>query len=314
MKHFLVVLLFGATLAASIEAPASKSPWQPQQQASRARSAEPSSVALFRADLKALGELLRDVPHHDLQDYSRNITLPMPDGSVARFVVVESPIMEDDFDLPEFRSYKVFGIDDPAASGRIDLSPRGFFGLIYTSTGRVFIDPERVSDADSPYMARRPQVMPRGQTFSCGVHDLNFARISAQNTAQRAIERVPGRLLKYRLAVSATREYVTAVGPAGDVINAQMAIATAIDRVNVIYERDLGITLRLVDGNKKLIEKSGNVSFSNDNPFEMFLKTSAGPTPSSVKTSTISVTSSAQRVVDWRRSVRSAMSVTRPRA
>ncbi len=275
MKHFLVVLLFGAALAVSIEAPASKSPWQPVQslqQASRARSAEPSSVALFRADLKALGELLRDVPHHDLQDYSRNITLPMPDGSVARFSVVESPIMENGFDLPEFRSYKVFGIDDPAASGRIDLSPRGFFGLLYTSTGRVFIDPERVSDADSPYMARRPDAMPRGQTFSCGVHDLNFARISAQNSAQRSVERVPGKLLKYRLAVSATREYVAAVGPAGDVTNAQMHIATAINRVNEIYERDLGITLKLVDGNKKLIEKSGNVSFSNDDSFEMFFE------------------------------------------
>ncbi|MCP4472020.1 MAG: hypothetical protein GY815_15305 [Gammaproteobacteria bacterium] len=273
MKPVLVALLLSVGLVVSTEVPASLSAWQPLQKAGRARSSEPSS-AMFRADLVVLAEQLGRVPHHALQDFSTEILLPMPDGSVARFSIVESPIMEtgNSFELPEFRSYKVFGIADPSASGRIDLSPRGFFGLLHTATGRVLIDPERVLDADSLYMARRQDVMPRGQTFSCGVHDFNFARMNAQNSARREAERVPGMLQEYRLAVAATREYVAAVGPAGKVGNAQNAIATAINRVNQIFERDLGITLKLVKDNRNLIEKSGNVSFTNEDPYELFFE------------------------------------------
>ncbi len=143
---------------------------------------------------------------------------------------------------------------------------------MHTAKGRILIDPERVLDADSLYMTRRQDAMPRGQTFSCGVHDFNFARMNAQNSARREAERVPGMLQNYRLAVAATSEYVAAVGPAGDEDNAQNAIATAINRVNQIFERDLGITLTLVSGNKQLIEDSGNVSFSNEDPFELFFE------------------------------------------
>jgi hypothetical protein len=229
---------------------------------------------MFRADMAALADQLSRVPHHALQDFSTEILLPMPDGSLARFSIVESPIMESEhgFDAPEFRSYKVFGIDDPAASGRVDLSPRGFFGLLHTATGRVLIDPERALDADSLYMARRQEMLQRAEVFSCGLHDVNFARMNVQNATQRAAERIPGMLQKYRLAVAATAEYVDAVGPPSNVKNAQNAISTAVNRVNQIFERDLGITLKLVKGNRKLIEDSGNVTLTNEDGNELFFE------------------------------------------
>ena len=64
-----------------------------------------------------------------------------------------------------------------------------------------------------------------------------------------AAARIAGSFLRYRLAVSATEEYVAAVG-GGTVAGAQAAIVIAINRVNEIYQRDLGIQLMLVDDNE----------------------------------------------------------------
>ena len=60
---------------------------------------------------------------------------------------------------------------------------------------------------------------------------------------------------------------------------------TAINRINEIYERDLGIRLTLVGDNDKLIENGGNVSFTNgdtctmvneNHPWRDSQRTSAG--------------------------------------
>ena len=56
------------------------------------------------------------------------IRLPMPDGSLADFEIYESPIMEDKLaqKYPEIRTFQVYGIDDPQASGRLDISHPDF--------------------------------------------------------------------------------------------------------------------------------------------------------------------------------------------
>jgi len=80
---------------------------------------------------------------------------------------------------------------------------------------------------------------------------------------QKSAHRLAGNFLTYRLAVAATEEYVIAVG--GTVAAAQAEIVTAINRVNEIYERDLGIRLLLVADNDKLIEQDSTTCLSNDN-------------------------------------------------
>ena len=88
-----------------------------------------------------------------------------------------------------------------------------------------------------------------------------------------------GNLRQYRLAVAATAEYVVAVNSGlpvpSPVDQAQAAIVTAINRVNQIYERDLGIRLMLVANNDQLIENAGNVDFSNGAPEQMLIENQA---------------------------------------
>lgn len=237
-------------------------------------------ASYFNADDVSLRNLLGQVPHRSSGDFSHQIQLPMPDGDLAWFQIIESPIMEDGLAqrYPDIKTYKVFGVDDEYASGRVDITARGFSGMLQTSDGRVFIDPVYFSSEASLYSSKYRNSAQPGQTFSCGVHQLNHNRESFHNVESKSSQRIPGMLLEYRLAVSATEEYVSAVSDSsnsGSVEDqAQAAIFTAINRVNQIYERDLGIRLVLVVNNQHLIDNGPNVFFSNSNPGKMFKQNS----------------------------------------
>jgi hypothetical protein len=201
----------------------------------------------------------------------------MPDGSMADFEIYASPIMQDELAqrYPEIKTYKVYGIDDPLASGRLDITPQGFHAMLHTSQGRLFIDPDTGSAQADRYQARtRNAVTTSG--YSCAVDASGYAASSPQHTAARTAVRASNTFLQYRLAVAATSEYVKRVtGSVSDFLGAQAAIVTAINRVNQIYERDLSIKLVLVASNDQLIERGGNVSFSNGNPAQMFVENQA---------------------------------------
>ena len=102
-----------------------------------------SKMHQYSADHVALRNILSLTPHESSGDLSQQIELPMPDGSLERFTIVESPIMEPALAAryPEIKSFKIYGIDDPTASGRADITPQGFHAMLRTSGGRLFIDP-----------------------------------------------------------------------------------------------------------------------------------------------------------------------------
>jgi len=268
---FAVFLLLGP-----VAANASEQIWQKMtSEQARSRGVNQGS-SYFSVDQSGLRNLLSSVPHRSSGDFSHQIQLPMPDGNLGRFQVVESPIMADGLAqrYPDNKSFKVFGIDDEHASGRVDISARGFSAMLQTSQGRVFIDPDYSSPQGNLYLSRYRNSGQSTPQFSCGVHAIDQSREFSGTVESRAAQRMPGMLLEYRLAVSATEEYVAAVYnnsiSASAVDQAQAAIFTAINRVNQIYERDLGIRLVLVSNNQQLIESGFNVSFSNFDPLKMF--------------------------------------------
>ena len=227
----------------------------------QARSLE-NGIRHFEVDHTALQIQLNGVPHESLGDRSRTIKLPLPDGSLASFIIVESPIMEPALAAryPEIKTFKVYGIDDPLASGRVDITPRGFHAMLFTPNGRLFIDPDHTTPRADQYLSRYRGGQP-SQEFTCEIHESEFETEPDPIVAARSVARISGQLIVYDIAVAATAEYVAASG--GTVALAQAEITTAIFRVSGIYERDLGIRLRLVGTNDQLIENGGNVSFSN---------------------------------------------------
>jgi len=222
----------------------------------------------FINDDSELRRLLNQVPD-ELSGQSLEIDLPMPDGSLAAYLIYESGIMQPGLaaKFPEIKSYVVRGIDHPGSAGRVDISSKGFRGMIATPFGRVFIDPETIGS--NRYLARTNDAQSHSHGFQCGVYNLDANKQSPLRAFKRESTnsyRIPGSITAYRLAVSATPEYVAAVSTAAPSLSEAMAeINTAINRVNQIYERDLGIKLFLVADNDKLIDVQGNANFDNSN-------------------------------------------------
>ncbi len=270
MTQGIKLLLALAVIIVASDLVASEEVWQQRELGGREAD---RGVRHYRVDIEALRDRLQGVPHQDLGDYSRTLRLPMPDGQLAGFTVVESPVMHPDLAsrYPQIRTFKLRGIDDPAASGRADLTPFGFHALLRTSQGRVLIDPDSVSSDPAHYQARwRPS--PTSSPKVCGASELDQGSRPRFSPSGRPAQRVSGMLLQYRIAIAATEEYVTAVGGFSA---AQAEIAGAVNRLNDIYEDDHGIVFQLVANNDMLIEVAGNAGFTNDDQFALLVENQA---------------------------------------
>jgi len=107
----------------------------------------PNTYRTFTLDKTAIQSLLRKAPM-EFTDAARNnspliITVPMPDGKLARFQIEESPIFEPGLAAkhPESKTYRGQGIDDPTAIARFDFMPTGFHSISHSAAGTRLLEP-----------------------------------------------------------------------------------------------------------------------------------------------------------------------------
>lgn len=225
--------------------------------AARGVTAELLYYRSLRANDGALRQALAAAPLEFTSSQGSELDLPMPNGSMQRFRLELSPILAPELAAryPEITTYQVHGVDDPGASGRLDMTPQGFHGMITSAAGTVFIDPDGSGGYRSYYkgdyaLAQRGMGAESG--FACAVDgDQQTALRSDGATAQRT----SGQRRNYRLAVAATGEYTQFHG--GTKTSALSAIVTVINRVNQIYGRDIAVQFILVAGNDRIIYTDG---------------------------------------------------------
>ncbi len=193
---------------------------------------------------------------------SVEVTIPLPEGGFGRFNIQESPVMDAKLasKYPEIKTYVGQGIDDPAASMRMDLTPRGFHAMILSPNGQTFIDPYW-RDSDATYVAYYKKDFVADKPFSCLVDSDVRARKNAPEENAIAFDRPTGATLrKYRLALACTGEYATAVcSPNPPTVSQTLAaVVTSVNRVSAVYERDFAIRLVLIANTDQLIYIDGS--------------------------------------------------------
>ncbi|MFO0811057.1 MAG: M12 family metallo-peptidase [Gemmataceae bacterium] len=201
------------------------------------------------------------------------LALPQPDGSLAHFRVVTAPIMEPGLaaQFPEIRTYRGQGIEDPAATLSMDVTPQGLHAQVLSPNGTWYIDPYWHLDT-SVYASYWRSDRGSRDPFFCFV-DGDAADPTADAAAKGDPEGTRGLLTAarsgsvlrtYRTAVAATGEYTTFQG--GTVTLGQAAIVTAINRVSGIMEVELSIRLTLVANNSSLVYTNASSDpYSNNN-------------------------------------------------
>jgi hypothetical protein len=216
----------------------------------------PEKYKTFHLDINNLKNILSSAPldkNISADNSTIIISLPMPNGTLQNFKVVESPVMEEPLQIsfPNIRTYNVRGIDDVYASGKLDLTEFGFHGMIRSPNGDIFIDPFckwNTLDYISYYTS--DFIKPYNERGVCeGVlASLDNNNNSNAKTANTTAICAGANLKTYRLAVACTKEYAIAATGLATPTKAQTLakVVTSINRVDGVYETEVAVKLVLV--------------------------------------------------------------------
>lgn len=201
------------------------------------------------------------------------ISLPLPDGALARFHFAESPIMEAELaaKFPEIKSYIGRGIDDRTLFTRFGWTYKGFHAIIFSHEPTVYIDAYSTGD-QIHYVSYSRDKYERSFSEAFEQHEpVVDPVVAAEIEAFIANnpEFVIGEQLRtYRLALAATGEYSLYHGGTVPLVLSEMNVA--MNRVNGVYERDTAVRMVLVANNNQIIYLNPATDpYSNNDGFAM---------------------------------------------
>lgn len=197
------------------------------------------------------------------------LELPSPSGRIERFSVTNSPIMEEGLasKYPEIMTFNGQGIDDPSATIRFDITPKGFHAMVLSPNGTWFIDPyfsEGTEYYISYYKADFYASLTRDKVVDCTVLSEEEIEEEIRYLAQTLGVTAGEQLRTYRIAAATTGEYTTFHG--GTVTLGLAAVVTAMNRVNGVYEKEVSLRMILVANNDLIIYTNASTDpYTNNN-------------------------------------------------
>lgn len=210
------------------------------------RNSKPSKAIFYQLDINGLKNILQNAPKRKGFNGVSNIiaSFPTEDGSFEAFRIKEASTMSLELQakFPEIRSYIGQGIDNPTAIIRFSLSPeKGLSSMALSDKKTVFIEPY-TNDLSTYIVYINSSSDKNNSIFECETeyvkNKINFDSVAALNAND-------GQLRTFRLALACTGEYAAFHG--GTQAGALAAMNTTMTRVNGVFERDVALTMVMVD-------------------------------------------------------------------
>lgn len=177
--------------------------------------------------------------------------LPRPDGGFSEFLLVDSRTLPDALqqDYPQIVS--LVGSDGEGRKARVDVSPQGLQAMVFETGGAWLVGPE-IPGADRYLSYRRADATPSHE-FRCEA-DGSAGGMQALPSGPQPMTTTGTIQREYRAAVAANHNYVAAVCPGNLTVACGLAaITTAMNRVNQVYETELGVHMTLIPNNDQIV-------------------------------------------------------------
>ena len=196
------------------------------------------------------------------------ITLPKPDGSFVRFRIEESPMLSPEIaaQMPDWKTYSGRGVDDPTVVARLSWSAGGLRAMILERDGAYFVDPYSANDRENYIAYFKRDLRSEKGNFHCEI-DKYFATKVQLPTHAAGVDGITApqfsngaNLKTYRLAIATTGEYTV---DRGGQTNAFADVTNAVNRINLIYGRDLSVRLTLVSGTNTVFPNPATDPYDN---------------------------------------------------
>jgi len=259
-RQLLSLLALSTTIATMIATPlssfASTALWT-LDTTTVAHKSSNNAITSLSLDQSTLDALLQNTPKENTSSQGYTIEVPLPSGELIELELFEYSMMEPELaaQFSYIKTYKAVGKTDKSITGRFDITPKGFSGIVSTLGETYYFDPVHSDITQQRYQtyARSAYVKNSNNSiFTCSVkHEPDLlSKLSAKPEISAA--QISGsKLHTYRLAMAATGEYTAFHG--GTVNAGQAAIVTAINRINEIYAREIAVQYTLIANNSALV-------------------------------------------------------------
>ena len=178
------------------------------------------------------------------------VELPLPNGKMQRFKLVPNSVLPLALQqrYPDIKSYTGYPIDSQDRPAAITISPFGISGMFVHQKEWVHVVAEEKANSHSSYVSfYSKQAQENSHTHTHGVHNdiAHHAPLHAEHSAKQYKPAPTGSTITtYRLALSATGEYTSAIGGSKATVMAEFT--SLVNRVNQILLSDLAIQFQLV--------------------------------------------------------------------
>jgi hypothetical protein len=223
------------------------------------RNFMPSAYQLFHLDINALKNALISAPIRGVNTNSNLIiSFPTPEGTIEKFKVMESPIMHQDLAdmFPSIKTYVAQGIDDPTSYMRFSVTKRGLHTMCLSGKrSATYIDPY-TTDLSSYIIYDRSTIGTDPLGFECNTPEpINLPSTEGNGKIENNKAADDKKIRTFRLAQTCTAQYgnIFATTPGNELVDIQTQMAITINRVNSVYEVDLGVTLEFIANNNVCI-------------------------------------------------------------
>ncbi|OSZ81824.1 hypothetical protein CAP35_00715 [Chitinophagaceae bacterium IBVUCB1] len=260
MRKYLAILL----LATPVFAKANLSQWQRIDKAptSIAQSITPTKCLLFSLQEAQLKNTLFHLPQGAVLQF------PSPDGKMIAFRMEETPCMEPALaaKYPEIKTFTGVALHNKAITAKIDYTYMGFHAMVFDGSNTYIIDP--YSNPSTGYYVcyyKKDLAVEEGIRV-CSNNDeesnlTNHQAINIQTEPPVVQYKTHGTVRRtYRLAMACTGQYSVKVAGTATPSKAisLSAITTTVNRINGIYEREIGVSLSLIGNNDDVIYLDGS--------------------------------------------------------
>ena len=206
---------------------------------------EAEKAHYLKADLISLQRLTQMKADGDRFE----LILPNPEGEKWTFALHAYEMMEAGLQAkyPAIRTYQGIAKDHPSYRIHLTITKDAWFASVSNGVRQWYIDPY-TRPYNGLYQVYDKSHCQEEQPLNCPVaHTPHKPTASLRATN----EKIEGELRTYRFAVSASFAYTRFYG--GTREGAMAGIVSTVNRVNMVYERDLAVRLVLVANNDSLI-------------------------------------------------------------
>jgi hypothetical protein len=216
------------------------------------KETKPTRFRLFSANLAQLKTEWQKAPQEKMgqaiAQYGLRIALPAPDGE-WHFRIADIPVMEGNSQerYPGIKTFTGQCEEHPSYTLKMDVTEHGLHAAVYMDGDIWILDPVR--NGSEVCMAYLLSDSPQPGDFKCLADpDLTNPKPGADKAL---VTSLGDQLRTYRMAIGTNVRFSNFYG--GTIAGVLSALATKVNRINGIYERDFSVRLSMVSNSNVLV-------------------------------------------------------------